>query len=173
MKAGLKTVFMTIKVRRAEKEDGKRVAELAVKLARQHEAYDPRRFARLYDEADAEKYYGSRNETTTNEVVLVAEIDNEIIGFAYIQYEAKDYPNLIENAAWLHDIYVEDAARRSNAGKLLIENSIKTAKDLGADKLMLSVAAKNTYARQFFERQRFKETMVEMMLDLTDSKDND
>lgn len=163
---------MTVTVRRAVKEDARRVAELAVKLARQHENYDARRFARLYDEADAERYYGSRHQTT-DEVVLVAEIDDRIIGFAYIQYEEKDYPNLLETAAWLHDIYIEETARAQNAGKLLIENSIRTARDLGADKLMLSVAAKNTYARQFFERQRFRETMVEMMLDLTDSKDND
>ena len=55
----------------------------------------------------------------------------------------------------------------------MIEKSIEAAKSLGADKLMLSVAAKNEYAREFFERNGFKTTMVEMMLDLTIEKEND
>ena len=78
-----------------------------------------------------------------------------------------DYSNLLENAAWLHDIYIEDAARAQQAGKLLIEKSIEVAREMGADKLMLSVAAKNEFARKFFERRGFRETMVEMMFDLT------
>jgi GNAT superfamily N-acetyltransferase len=158
---------MAVTVRRATKEDARRVAELAVKLARQHEGYDARRFARLYTEADAEWYYGSRNETG-DEVVLVAEIDNELTGFAYVQYEAKNYPGLLENAAYLHDIYVTETARGTGAGRLLIEKSIEIAKEFGADKLMLSVAAKNEIAQRFFERRGFRETMVEMMLDLTE-----
>jgi GNAT superfamily N-acetyltransferase len=156
---------MAVTIRRATKDDAKRVAELAVKLARQHENYDARRFARLYDETDAQWYYGSRNETT-DEVVLVAEIDNQIVGFAYLQYEAKDYPNLLENAAWLHDIYLEQSARTAGIGKLLIEKSVEAAKNLGADKLMLAVAAENTAAREFFNHLGLRETMIEMMLDL-------
>jgi ribosomal protein S18 acetylase RimI-like enzyme len=80
---------------------------------------------------------------------------------------------LLENAAWLHDLYVNERARGYNAGKLLIEKSVEAAKEFGADKLMLSVAAKNEYAQDFFERSGFRETMVEMMLDLTEQKDND
>ena len=157
---------MSVTVRRATEKDARRVAELAVKLAHQHEDYDARRFARLYDERDAEWYYGSRHETT-DEAVLVAEIDNQIVGFAYVQYEAKNYPALLENAVWLHDIYIEESSRTAGVGKLLIDKSMEAAKDFGADKLMLSVAAKNTAARAFFERRGFRETMVEMMLDLT------
>jgi GNAT superfamily N-acetyltransferase len=159
---------MGLTVRRAVKEEGGRIAELAVKLARQHEAYDERRFAHLYDAADAESYYASRNETT-DEAVLVAELDGEIVGFAYVGYEAVNYPSLLKNAAWLHDLYIEERARKTGAGKLLIENCVEVARELGADKLMLSVAAKNEPAHEFFERRGFRETMVEMMLDLTDN----
>ena len=156
---------MAVTVRRALKEEGRRVAELAVKLARQHEAYDPRRFARLYTEADAEWYYGSRNESE-NEAVLVAEIENEIVGYAYLQYEAVNYPGLFKNAVYFHDIYVEESARGTGAGQALMDAAIKKAKEFGAGILVLSVAAKNEHAQAFFERNGLRTTMFEMTLNL-------
>ena len=157
---------MSVTVRRALLGDARRVAEMAIRLAEQHRKYDSRRFSELAPLEQAEQYYGSQTDTT-DAAILVAELENEIVGFTFIQYEAKDYANLLENAAWLHDIYIEEIARGQNAGNLLMESSIKAAKELGADKLMLSVAAKNEFAKDFFERNGFKATMVEMMLDLS------
>ncbi|HVE59066.1 MAG TPA: GNAT family N-acetyltransferase [Pyrinomonadaceae bacterium] len=163
---------MAVNIRRATKEDAKRVAEFAIRLFAQHREYDPHRFAEIASIEGAAQFYSSQTEAK-DAAILVAELEDEIVGFAYIQYEAIDYANLLETAAWLHDIFITEAARGENAGKLLIEQSIEAAKELGADKLMLSVAAKNEFARRFFERKGFKETMVEMMLNLTNSKDND
>ena len=154
-------------VRRATKEDARRVAECAIRLFAQHREYDTRRFAEISSIEGAERFYAGQTEVE-DAVVLVAEIENEIVGFAYLQYEVMDYANLLENAVWLHDIYLDEAARGSGAGKLLIEHSIETAKALGGDKLMLSVAAKNTLAAEFFVRRGFRGTMLEMMLDLTE-----
>lgn len=163
---------MSVTVRRATRKDARKVAEMAIKLAFEHVSYDSRRFSELAPLEQAQQYYGSQTETS-DAAVLVAQLEDEIVGFAYIQFEAKDYANLLETAAWLHDIYITEAARGKNVGKLLIERSIEAAKELGADKLMLSVAAKNEFAKEFFERNGFRETMVEMMLDLIDSKDTD
>ena len=157
---------MLVTVRRAVWKDARTIAEYAIKLVAQHQDYDARRFSRLATEKQAERFYG--NQTKAHDAaVLVAEIDGKIIGFAYIQFEAKDYANLLENAVWLHDIFIDESARQSGAGKLLVEKSIAVTKELGADKLMLSVAAKNEFAREFFERNGFRTTMFEMMLDLT------
>lgn len=163
---------MSVSVRRANLQDARTIAELSVKLVVQHQNYDSQRFTRLASLEQAEWFYGKQT-SAIETAVLVAELDGKIVGFAYIEFEAKDYANLLENAAWLHDIYIDEAARGNNAGKLLIEKSIEVAGELGADKLMLSVAAKNEYAKEFFERNGFRETMVEMMLDLTEQKDND
>ncbi len=157
---------MSVTVRRAVFQDARTVAEFAIRLFAQHHEYDSRRFAEIASVEGAEQFYGNQTETE-DAAILVAEIDNVIVGFAYIQFEAMDYANLLENAAWLHDLYVDETARNSKAGKLLIEASIEVAKDLGADKLMLSVAAKNEYAKDFFERRGFRETMIEMTLNLS------
>ena len=162
---------MSVTVRRAVREDARAIAEYAIKLIAQHQDYDPRRFSRFVTEKQAERFYGSQTKAT-DAAVLVAELEGKIIGFAYIQFEAKDYANLLENAAWLHDIYIDEAARRFNVGKHLVEKSMEVARELGADKLMLSVAAENAYAREFFERKGFRTTMVEMMLDLTEDEAN-
>ena len=158
---------MAVSVRRAEKKDARTIAEFAIELFAQHHEYDARRFAEIASIEGAEHFYGSQTEAS-DAAVLVAELENKIVGFAYLQFEAMDYANLLENAVWLHDLYVDAATRGQNAGKLLIEKSAEVAKELGADKLMLSVAAKNTAAKDFFERTGFKNTMVEMMFDLTE-----
>ena len=163
---------MSVTVRRATLEDARTIAEYAIKLVVQHQGYDSQRFSRLATVEQAEWFYGKQTKAT-DAAILVAARKGKIVGFAYLQFEAKDYANLLENAAWLHDIYVDEAARGHDAGRLLIKKSIEVAKELGADKLMLSVAAKNEYAKEFFERNRFRETMVEMMLDLTEEKGND
>ncbi|MCD9185364.1 MAG: GNAT family N-acetyltransferase [Pyrinomonadaceae bacterium] len=157
---------MSVLIRRADSGDAKKVGELAYKLAVQHRDYDAKRFSVFAEPEQIEQFYG-RQTQTNNAAVLVAELEKEIVGFAYLAFEARNYEELLENAVWLHDIYIEEAARGKNAGKLLIEASVETARELGGDKLMLSVAAKNEFARNFFEMQGFKPTMVEMMLDLT------
>jgi GNAT superfamily N-acetyltransferase len=158
---------MSVKVRRADKQDARQIAEFAIRLFAQHHEYDSRRFVEILSVEGAEKFYGNQTQTE-DAAVLVAEIENKIVGFAYIQFEPMDYANLLENAAWLHDIYVDETARNFNAGKLLIEASKKVAEELGADKLMLSVAAKNEFAKVFFERSGFRETMIEMTLNLSE-----
>ncbi|HEX8638424.1 MAG TPA: GNAT family N-acetyltransferase, partial [Pyrinomonadaceae bacterium] len=139
---------MAVEVRRATAKDARTIAEYAIKLFAQHRKYDPRRFAEITSIEGATNFYGSRTEAK-DATVLIAELENVIVGFAYIQYESLDYANLLENAAWMHDLYVDESARGHNAGKLLIEKSVDAAKEFGADKLMLSVAARNEYAQEF------------------------
>ncbi len=156
-----------VTVRRATFKDAQIIADYAQKLVLQHTDYNSRRFVQIAGREQMEWFYGSQT-NAEDAAVLVAEIDERIVGFAYIHFEAKNYAALLESAAWLHDIYVDDAARGFNAGKKLIEAAIETAKELGADKLLLSVAAQNEVARMFFERAGFKATMIEMFLDLTE-----
>ena len=158
---------MAVIVRRAAEKDAPAVAAFALRLFVQHREYDAHRFMSIDDAAQAARYYTSRM-NAPDAAVLVAEADERVVGFAFLQYEAVDYAELLENAVWLHDIYLDEAARATGAGRMLIEESSKIARQMGADKLMLSVAAKNTYAREFFERRGFRPTMVEMMFDLNE-----
>lgn len=156
---------MEIEVRRATKEDADRVAEFAMKLVEQHHDYDPERFARIASLDGMKWFYGGQTEAA-QAAVLVAEIDGRIAGFAYVTYEERNYAELAESPAHLHDIYVEEAARHSGAGQALIGAAVEAARDFGASKLILSVAVKNQAARGFFEKYGFRPTMTEMTLNL-------
>jgi len=163
---------MTVVVRRATKEDAPAIADYALKLFSQHRSYDAVRFADFSNAEGASWWYGSRAEADTA-AVFVAEVEGKTVGFAYCEYESVDYAALLENAVWLHDIYVDEAARKHGAGELLIEAAVEATREFGASKLMLGVAAQNSVAQKFFERAGFRTTMFEMMLPLPEKRSND
>lgn len=156
---------MTVSVRRARKGDETTVAEFLVKLVAQHVEYDPRRFADFVTVEGAAAFYASRFDVDEARV-LVAEIDNKAVGFAYLEFEERNYEELVERGVWLHDIFVEKAFRSTGAGKALMEASIAAAKEMGGNKLLLGTAARNENARKFFESFGFRNTMIEMTLNL-------
>lgn len=158
---------MTVIVRRATVDDAPTIADFALKLFAQHREYDPVRFADLGSREGAAWFYAEQTKAE-DAAVLVAEMNGMVVGFAYVQYEERNYAELIETAAWLHDIYVNETVRRSGAATALIDAAAEAAKEMGANKLILTVAAKNQFARVFFERRGFTTTMVEMMLALAD-----
>jgi len=156
---------MSVTVRRAEPQDAVTIAKLALKLFAQHREYDPERFADLGNVAGAERYYGGRT-TAEEAIVLVAETAGEIIGFVYAEFEEINYAELLESAVWVHDLFVLESTRGTGAGKALIDATAEAARRTGADKLVLTVAAKNEFGRSFFKGRGFRETMIEMTLGL-------
>ena len=133
-----------------------------MKLVEQHRSYDPVRFAVMGLLEGMAWFYGGQTEAE-NAAVLVAELEGRVVGFAYVTYVEKDYLELAVSAAQVQDIYVDRAARHSGAGNALIDAAVKAAKEFGASKLLLSVAAKNSAAQSFFEQAGFETTMHEMM----------
>jgi len=152
---------MAVTIRKATRDDAPRIAELAVALFVLHAGWNPRRFTQIATREGAERFYGGRAEQGS---VLVAEVENEVIGFAYFEYEPTLYAELATKVAWLHDIYVEPGARRQGSGSALIAGARDAARQLGANKILLSVAVQNTEGHGLFERNGFETTMHEMML---------
>lgn len=156
---------MNVTVRRGKTGDEKTVAEFLVKLVAQHVEYDPLRFADFVTAEGAAAFYATRFDADESRV-LVAEIEGEIVGFAYLEFEERNYEALVEGGVWLHDIFVEKAFRSSGVGKALMDAAIAVAAEMGGNKLLLTAAAKNEVARNFFESFGFRATMIEMTLNL-------
>ena len=153
----------SVLVRKATRDDAKQIAECAMELVEQHVSYDPNRFSRIGTPDGMVRFYGDQTEAA-NACVLVAAKGAEIVGFAFVQFEPIIYAELATKVVWLHDIFVEPASRGTGAGGMLIEAAVAEARMFGANKVLLSVAAKNTAAQAFFERAGFETTMHEMML---------
>jgi len=158
---------MAVLVRKARSGDERRVAEYAIRLFDQHVEYDPERFSTFANVDGAARFYRSRFDTPDS-AVFVAEMGGEIVGFAYIERDPLNYAELLENGAWMHDIYVDESARAGGVGRDLIKAVAEAARRMGAEKLLLTVAAKNAIAQTVFEKAGFRRTMVEMTLNLTD-----
>lgn len=160
---------MAIAVRKATTNDAAKIGDFALQMIEQHVDYDSIRFSRIGGPAGMANFYRGQTEAE-NASLLVAEQDGEIVGFAYMQFEPILYADLATRVAWLHDIFVDRSSRKSGAGTELIKAVVDEAKGCGANKILLSVAAKNKVAQGFFEYAGFQTTMHEMMLVVDDEK---
>ncbi len=156
---------MSAVIRNARDGDEKVIAKYAIRLFEQHVDYDPERFSAFATVEGAEGFYRSRF-SSSEAAVIVAELGSEIVGFAYVEKDDRNYAELLEHGAWLHDIFVEETVRAKGIGKDLIEAAFRSAVELGANKLLLTVAAKNQTASSLFEKAGFRHTMSEMTLNV-------
>ena len=152
---------MAVTVRHATRADAEAIAGYAVALFELHAKWDPRRFTQIATLEGATGFYGDRAEAGS---VLVAEVDGKTAGFAYFEYEPTLYAELATRVLWLHDIYVGEEFRGKGVGREVLNSVTTEAKRLGANKVLLTVAARNDEGRSFFERIGFETTMHEMML---------
>lgn len=160
---------MEVIMRTAVQTDVSEISRLALELSLQHQKYDDLRF---YLPEDFQKQAADlfvQEIADPNCAVLVAEDDGQILGYAFIRWEAASLIELSDARTWLHDIYVSKSARGGGIGKTLLEYAIVTARAMGSSVLMLQVAEKNEFAQKLFARHNFRTTMYEMTLDLSEA----
>lgn len=99
-------------------------------------------------------------------VVLVAELDGQVIGYAYGRLEARDWNLLLDVHGALHDLWVDPKVRGQGAGALLADAMAQRLRERGAPRVVLMSAAKNEPAQRLFARLGWRPTMVEMTREL-------
>jgi GNAT superfamily N-acetyltransferase len=154
-------------IRRAELRDIASLGQLGIALMRLHYAFDERRFMKPHG-ADADGY-AQFLESQLDEpgaIVLVAEQQERIIGYAYAAIEPLSWKDLREEAGYLHDLLVTDEGRRQGVGEGLLNAAIDWLREQGMPRVLLGTAAQNDTARRLFERRGFRPTMIEMTLEL-------
>lgn len=151
-----------VRIRPATTGDVPRLGELAGALVRFHHEIDPSRFL----PADGvEEGYGKwlgREANNPDAVVLVAEENGVVVGYAYGRYEGRNWNDLIDAHGKLHDVLVEPAARRHGAARQLVDEVCARLKARGARRIVLSTAVSNLPAQALFEGLGFRPTMIEM-----------
>ncbi len=156
-----------VTVRTARLDDEDALGRLGRMLVEEHHEFDPKRF--LAPLPRLRERYGqflvsqiSRSEM----VVLVAEREREVVGYAYAGMEGNDYMALRGPAGVLYDLVVDPAHRRQGIGTALLEAALGRLRELGAPRVLLFTAEKNHGAQAMFEGAAFRRTMIEMTREL-------
>jgi ribosomal protein S18 acetylase RimI-like enzyme len=153
---------MTITVRPARASDADALGRMGAELVRQHHGFDPERFMLPDDVESGYRWWLSKELKAKEAVVLVAERDGEVIGYIYGRIEERDWAVLRDRCGGFHDIWVDEAARGTGAGRQLAEALVRRFAELGVPRVILMTAAKNEGAQRFFARLGWRTTMVEM-----------
>jgi ribosomal protein S18 acetylase RimI-like enzyme len=136
-------------------------------LVRTHHAFDPQRFLAPFE--GIERGYGSfltSAQEHGDAAVFVAEHDGAIRGYVYAALEPMSWKELRGPAGFIHDIAVAEEARRSGIGTKLMRAAVDWLRAHGAPRVILWTAAPNDAAKALFHRLGFRETMVEMTMEL-------
>ena len=149
-------------IRPAKRSDLRAAARLAARLVHLHHEFDPLRFF-LPDDVEAGYLWWFGKELEREEVVLmVAERGGSVVGYCYGRLEERDWNQLLDASGAIHDIWVEEHARRSGVATRLLEAALAALEARGAPRVVLHTAAGNQAAQRLFERLGFRRTMIEM-----------
>lgn len=94
--------------------------------------------------------------------VVVAEINDQIVGSGYAKIlKAKPYQKH-ENFAYLGFMYVEPNYRGNGINKMILESLINWAKERHISEIRLEVYDENTIAKKAYVKAGFKSNLLEM-----------
>jgi len=158
---------VTATIRQATQTDLPAMGTLGAELVRVHHNFDHDRF--IAPSAETAQGYGDYLGTQFNQrkvVILVATIDDVVVGYAWAGVEGFDYMSLRGPAGVLYDIVVAEAQRGHGIGQMLLDAVLAALTTNGAPRAVLSTAARNEAAQRLFTRNGFRETMIEMTREL-------
>ncbi len=157
----------TTVVRSATREDLSAIAPLAARLVREHHGYDAQRFLLIEPVEEGYRWFLNREIDNPDVVLLVATegATGDVIGYAYGGLVERDWQALREACGALHDVYVDERARRRGVAEALVREMIARLKSRGAPRVVLSSAWPNKRAQSLFARIGFRPTMVEMTIE--------
>jgi ribosomal protein S18 acetylase RimI-like enzyme len=159
----------SVHVRPAEAADAPAMGHLGALLVTEHHEFDPKRF--LAPLPNMTQRYGEflmSQAEKPQKIVLVAERDGGVVGYAYAGAEGNDYMVLRGPAGEIYDLVVDPAHRRQGIGTLLLEAALGALAKLGAPRAVLFTAERNHVAQQMFAGAGFRRTMIEMTRELND-----
>jgi ribosomal protein S18 acetylase RimI-like enzyme len=156
-----------VNVRRATRGDMPALGRLGAMLMRTHYAFDHLRFLSPGD--TPEEGYGwflGSQLAEDDVVVLVAEQRGEVVGYVYAGIEPLSWKELRDEAGFIHDIAVDERARRTGVAGQLLDAALAWVRGRGVPRVVLWTAEPNAAAQRLFESHGFRRTMVEMTREL-------
>ena len=157
-------------IRKARKGDLARLWELEIEDRKYHTKITDKKYLKLtknkIDEAEQKDFVNSLSKSLKkkNEIILVAEKDEKIIGYieGYLyNWDWSDYSNI--KLAHINDISVAENYRRKNIGTKLLEEFEKWAESKKCFYLGLNVWINNKRAIKFYKKNKFDDYLMYMI----------
>jgi GNAT superfamily N-acetyltransferase len=163
---------MSFRIRDATHADLPAVGQLAGQLVRMHHAYDPARWL-LVDgvETGYARFFASQL-GTRDTIILVAqdeqddEENSEIVGYAYAGLEDRNWAELRDACARLHDVFVVERVRRQGLARRMLRECIQRLTVLGAPLAVTTTAFQNEGSQALLRSLGFRPAALEMAMDL-------
>jgi ribosomal protein S18 acetylase RimI-like enzyme len=149
-------------VRPATPADLGSAALLGAEIVRLHHATDPKRFFMIDDVEQGYTAWLQQELKSPGAVVLVADLQGSVVGYAYGAIEQRDWSILADVHGALHDICVAASARRLGVGRALMRAMIEHLQALGAPQILLRAMVQNEAAQRLAAEFGFRPTMIEM-----------
>jgi len=159
-----------ISIRPATRSDEAVLGRMGAALMRQHHASDPRRFILTERPEVGYGRFLVSQLADPDFVVLVAEQADEVVGYVFAGIEPTSWRDLRGPCGFIHDVYVDESARRHGAGLELVRGAIAWVHSRGMSQVVLWSKSGNEAAQRLFSRLGFRGTMLEMTMDRGDSK---
>ncbi len=154
-----------VTIRPATAADQEPLGRYGSALMRQHHAADPRRFILVEQpEAGYGRFLVSQT-SDANTLVLVAEDAGRVIGYVYADVSGTNWMEFRGPCGVVHDIFVDEPARHSGAGRALLDAAIAWIHSKGRSQVVLMAKSNNMKAQRLFGSLGFRPTMLEMTLD--------
>ena len=155
-----------VKIRLATASDQELLGRFGGALMRQHHADDPERFIQVDDPDAGYGRFLVSQLANPNSLVMVAEHSGALIGYIYADVESTNWMELRGPCGVVHDVYVDDTARRLGAGRGLLRAALAWIRSKGRSQVVLLTKTRNEHAQHLFATLGFRPTMIEMTLDL-------
>ena len=153
----------SVTIRPATPADAPDLGRLGAQLVALHHDFDPQRF--IAPTPDTARGYGEYLASQTDvpdTLVLVAEQNGAVVGYAYAGLEGHDWMALRGPAGVLYDIVVDPEHRGKGVGRQLLDAVTVALVERGAPRVVLSTAEGNAGAQRLFAAAGFRRTMIEM-----------
>jgi ribosomal protein S18 acetylase RimI-like enzyme len=155
-----------IRIRAATASDREALGRYGASLVRQHHAADPKRFIHVEHPEEGYGRFLVSQIQNPDSLVMVAEHAGAVVGYVFATVESTNWMELRGPSGIVHDVYVDEAARRLGAGRELLRAAITWVRSKGHKQVVLLTKTRNEHAQRLFASLGFRPTMVEMTLDL-------
>jgi ribosomal protein S18 acetylase RimI-like enzyme len=158
-----------MEIRPATAEDVPMVLPMVARICAFHESLDPAKYALRGDPQEMYRGWLVSRSRDRNSVFLVAEARDDplqLAGFLVGTVENEIPIYRLQKYGFIHDLWVEPQYRNEGIARQMVSLAIERFGTIGVEQIRLDTAAGNEVAKSLFRSCGFRESVVEMLLQL-------